>query len=60
MSNDLPEDNDMFEYGSNGDGSKSSKTRRVLTEEQAKEYTKESYLKNWDTSKMLNELIKYS
>ena len=46
----------MFEYGSYGDGAKYNKTRRILSEEQVKEYTKEAYLKDWDTNKMLNEL----
>lgn len=60
MSNDLPQDNDMFEYGSKGEGAKNSNTRRVLTEEQAKDYSKENYLKNWDTNKRFNQLKSYS
>ena len=39
MSGFKAEDADFFEYGSYGPGAKVSDTRRVLTDEQAREYT---------------------
>lgn len=48
MKNVSPLTNNMYEYGSTGAGALSSDTRRVLTDEQAAEYTPEKVLSDWD------------
>ncbi|MDO4534973.1 MAG: pectinesterase family protein [Clostridium perfringens] len=61
MSGHLPEDNALFEYGSTGKGAILSTTRRVLTKEQANEYTTENVLNGWNINNInskLNELLK--
>lgn len=61
MSGHLPEDNALFEYGSTGKGAILSSTRRVLTKDQANEYTTEKVLSGWNINSInskLNELLK--
>ncbi len=60
MSGHLPEDNALFEYGSTGKGAILSSTRRVLTKEQANEYTTKNVLSGWNINNInskLNELL---
>lgn len=54
-----PLDNRMYEYGSTGEGSRTSNTRRVLTDEQASQYTIENILSGWDVSQKKAELELY-
>lgn len=54
-----PLDNRMYEYGSTCEGSRTSDTRRVLTDEQASQYTIENILSGWDVSQKKAELELY-
>ena len=56
MSGHLPEDNSLFEYGSTGEGARISDSRRVLTDEEASEYTIENVLSGWKSNKIKNKL----
>ncbi|MDS0524762.1 pectinesterase family protein [Clostridium sp. SHJSY1] len=60
MSGQLPENNFMYEYGSTGEGAKTSDTRKVLSEEQAGKFTKENVLQGWDTTSKVNELTAFN
>jgi pectinesterase len=48
MSGNSPADARLFEYGSTGPGALASETRRVLTDEAAKEYTIANVLGGWN------------
>ena len=54
-----PLDNRIYEYGSTGEGARTSDTRRVLTDEQASQYTIENILSGWDVSQKKAELELY-
>lgn len=48
MSGNLAKDNRLFEYGSTGEGAIESDTRRVLSEEEAANYTMEKIFGDWN------------
>ena len=61
MSGVLPENNDLFEYGSTGRGAlKIADSRRVLSDEDAQgKYSREAFFGGWDNSKTVESLSKY-
>ncbi|WP_185966760.1 pectinesterase family protein [Clostridium sp. HBUAS56017] len=56
MNGQLPKDNFMCEYGSTGEGAKSNAIRKVLSDVEASEFTKEKVFAGWDVNSRVNEL----